>query len=490
LNLLDLLDYVDKNPEDYEKRWSLAKKLYQNKDYTLALEHLTVLKNEWEPYVNVYRFISATLYRLGKYDEAIEELKKAIKIWEKEPGLYEQLGRVLITVGKYEEAKEVYEKLIKICPEHRWAPLAVEKLKKFLDKKTVKKTPFPFTFNSDFDLLPETVCRRCGAENQGDNDRCWRCSEPLDFNAGQPASTTVELQQNLLVILTPEIITIFLGLITIASLAIDIFMSLQFWFTSSQSPHISLTFWDIYCNELFPSRVITGIVFLILSPIILKLGLNIIGIREKIPPNLIILVGLLIPALIFLFSWLPKSLIIWGLTFIPFISFLIIFGTFGISILKTLNLCLFHLLVLLLLAVISFSAVESYILNIFINPFTQIPTTVRFFRDQHPPHTIELKSPDGSSLIHNINFKSTGSYWLDMRTKKIKLELFLDSVDTFTVEVNKGETKPIIYNKFHADKWETPCLINTNETFTIKIFTENHTPFTALIKSLYIITIL
>ncbi len=70
MNLLELLDYVDKNPKDYEKRWSLAKKLYQNKDYVLALEHLTVLKNEWESYINVYRFLSATLYRLGKYDEA------------------------------------------------------------------------------------------------------------------------------------------------------------------------------------------------------------------------------------------------------------------------------------------------------------------------------------------------------------------------------------------------------------------------------------
>ncbi len=490
MNLLDLLDYVEKNPEDYERRWVLAKKLYQNKDYTLALEHLTVLKNEWEPYLNVYRFIAATLYRLGKYNEAIEELKKAIEIWEKEPGLYEQLGRTLITVGKYEEAKEVYEKLVQICPEHRWAPLAVEKIKNFLDKKTVKKTPFPFTFSSDFDLLPETVCKRCGAENQGDNDRCWRCSEPLGFNTGQPSSTTVEFQQNLLVMLTPEIITLSLGLITLAALSIDVFMSLQFWFTSFKSPHLSLTFWDIYRYELFPSRIITGIVFLVFSPLILKLGLNIIGIREKIPRNLIILVGLLIPSLIFLSSWLPRYLIVWGFILIPILSFLIIFGTFGISILKTLNLCLFHIIVLSILAVISFSAVESYILNTFINPFTQIPAATRFFKNQYPPHTIELKSPDGSPIIKNVNFKSTGSYWLDARAKKIKLELFLDSTDTFTFEVNKGETKPVIYNKLHANKWETPCLVNTNDTFTIKISTENRTPFAAMIKSLYIINLL
>jgi hypothetical protein len=31
-----------------------------------------------------------------------------------------------------------------------------EKIKNFLDKKTVKKTLYPFTFSSDFDLLPET----------------------------------------------------------------------------------------------------------------------------------------------------------------------------------------------------------------------------------------------------------------------------------------------------------------------------------------------
>ncbi len=489
MNLLDLLDYVDKNPKDYENRWKLAKKLYQSKDYVLALEHLNVLKNEWEPHINVYRFLSATLYRLGRYEDSVKELKIAIEKWGNEPGLYEQLGRALITIGKIEEAKKVYEKLIAINPEHRWAQTAITRIDSFLCKKHVRKTPFPFTFSSDFDLLPESICKRCGTENKGYMDHCLKCGEPLTLESTQLDLSPPDVHFNPIIILTPEIITLLLGLVTISFISINIFMSLKFFLENYKSIHISLTFWDIYRYELFPARFITNIVLLFVSPLFIKIGFNIIGLREKIPMNLIILTGLLIASFVNLSSWLPKPLFLWGFIFFPIFSFLVFLGIFATSLIKTLSLCLFQVFMLFISTVIIFSAVETHILGTFINPFTQIPNVARFFKNQYiqPPHKIEIKSSDGS-IIKHISFEKTGSYWLDMRANKIQIDLLLEDTDTFTIEVNKGETKPIIYQKSRARNWLSYCSVNTDEMFTFKVFTENKTPFVARVQSLFILS--
>jgi len=488
LNLLDLLDYVEKNPKDYEKRWTLAKKLYQNKDYSLALDHLTVLVNEWEPHINVYRFLSATLYRLGKYEDAIEKLKKAIEIWGNEPGLYEQLGRIYVTIGKYDLAKQTYEKLHEICPEHKWAHVAIERLKRHIERKTVKKRPFPVILATDFDLLPESICKRCGSENPKDNDHCWKCGETLRLSTSPPNLSTTGFSQNVLINLTPEIITLFLGLVLIIFVSINIFMSLTFWLQKPTLLHTHLSFWDIYQNELLLSRIITGFSLLIISPLLINLISKIMGVKESIHPNLIILVGILIASIVFLFSWLPKFIILWGFAFIPLFAFLIILGTFGISLLKALNICLLYILSLLISTILLLTLSESYQLKRFINPISQIPSTVSFFRTQYPNSTrsLEIKSEDGSPVIRNILWNSTGSYWLDTRSKEITITLFLNDADEFVLEVNRGETKPIIYEKLRSERYKVNLPIETDTNYTIKISTSNNTPFVAIVQSLFI----
>jgi len=91
--LWDIAHDVEAHPDDYEKRWKLAKKLYAAWEYRLALEHLLILKNEWNSKANVLRYLGATYYRLGRYDESTKELYDAIKLWPEEVGLYEQLAR-------------------------------------------------------------------------------------------------------------------------------------------------------------------------------------------------------------------------------------------------------------------------------------------------------------------------------------------------------------------------------------------------------------
>lgn len=493
MDLLELLDYVEKNPNDYEKRWMLAKKLYQNKDYHLALEHLTVLKNEWEPKVNVVRFYAATLYRLGKYDEAIKELQKAIEQWSDEPGLYEQLGKVYVTTENYREAKKVYEKLMTICPDHRWAHLAVDKLRRVIEKKTVRRKPMPVIVATDFDLLPESICKRCGADNPRDASHCWKCKEPLKPSSTYSPVPNLESPQGLFIVLTPEIITLIMSFVLIISLVINIILSVQTWLRREEIlSTVPLSFWEIYQTTLVFTRIISGFILIAISPLIIRVGLKIVGIKERIPSNLILFVGALVPSILFLCSWLPKPLVIASFVLTPLIAFLIIFGTFGITIPKSLNLTIFHWFVLILSIMIIFTVVESYRLNTFINPFTQIPAVIRFFQEHKnkSPHSLEYTSEMGLPLEWKISLVSSGSLWLDLTGRSVKLKLFLDTPDEFTLELNRGETNPIIYDKLKAQLWETQCKLQPEETYTLRVQTSNKTKYKLAIDSLLILRML
>ncbi|MCX8065678.1 MAG: tetratricopeptide repeat protein [Candidatus Hydrogenedentes bacterium] len=487
MNILDLLDYVEKNPKDYEKRWILAKKLYQNKDYHLALEHLRVLKEEWEPKVNVIRFLSAALYRLGKYEEAIEELRNAIKHWPDEQGLYEQLGRVLVTAQRYEEALNVYEELIKIVPNHRWAQLAVDKLKRILERKTLKRKTYPVILATDFDLLPETICKRCGADNPKEEKRCWKCGETLSKSTNPPTIPSEGTQRNLYIMLTPEILTLALGIILVSSLALNLFLSIKFWINPTpNSSQPSLSFWELYQNQLIYTRILTGFGLISASYLFVKLGFKLLGIKDKISPNIVVITSLLIASFYFLCTWLPKDLIVWGIIFTPFITFILIFGALGIPPLKALNLTLFYVSSTILFVILSSSIIESYRLRTFINPITQFPSVVKYFANQKEkfPLTVLISSPDGLPIKKDFTLESSGSYWLDLRAKEIQISLFFERSDGFTLEINKGETNPIIYDKLKSEKWITKCTLQEGDTYTIKVFTDNKTPFTIKMESL------
>ncbi|MEK7795771.1 MAG: hypothetical protein AAB353_14635, partial [Candidatus Hydrogenedentota bacterium] len=77
----ELQQWVEGHPDRFDQRWRLAKKLFLAWEYRLALEHLLVLKNEWDRRPNVVRYLAATYYRLGRYEEAIEELRAATQSW-------------------------------------------------------------------------------------------------------------------------------------------------------------------------------------------------------------------------------------------------------------------------------------------------------------------------------------------------------------------------------------------------------------------------
>ena len=61
----ELTQYVEAHPDNKGQRWRLAKKLYGEEDYRLAVEHLQILSNEWKDKSGVPRYLAATYMRLG-----------------------------------------------------------------------------------------------------------------------------------------------------------------------------------------------------------------------------------------------------------------------------------------------------------------------------------------------------------------------------------------------------------------------------------------
>jgi len=163
-DLQELTQYVEENPNDHEKRWLLAKKLYNACEYRLALEHLQVLRNEWREKLHVVRYSAATYYRLGRYEEALRDLEYGVATWPNEIGLREQEARVLETAGRREEAARAWDEVLKLDPKHSVAESAVKRL----HEKPAKTPTFDLNLvgtDSGINLHPGQTCPNCGAQN-------------------------------------------------------------------------------------------------------------------------------------------------------------------------------------------------------------------------------------------------------------------------------------------------------------------------------------
>ena len=164
VRMWEIARYVEAHPENHEQRWRLAKKLYASWEYRLALEHLLILKDEWQRKINVHRYLAATLYRLGLYVEAQRALEEAIEYWPKDVGLREQLARVLETAGKRDEAADMWESIRELQPSHPMAESAVRRLRRKTEASASEELNIGAS-DSGIDLSPGQVCPNCGAHN-------------------------------------------------------------------------------------------------------------------------------------------------------------------------------------------------------------------------------------------------------------------------------------------------------------------------------------
>lgn len=178
----DLRQQVEAEPDSPELRWRLAKKLYAGSEYREALTHLRVLKKEWEPRLNVLRYLGAAYFRLGRYDEAVRELLECLDTWPEEVAIREQLAKVYEAAGRDTDALRAWEAILELDPKHRLARKSITRI-----SQPAAPTPRPLTIGSSsddgIDLRPIIVCHECGAQNSAEFDRCWQCGADLVVDA-------------------------------------------------------------------------------------------------------------------------------------------------------------------------------------------------------------------------------------------------------------------------------------------------------------------
>ena len=177
-DLEELSQYVAVHPDDYERRWALAKKLYMAWEYNDAQKHLLILKKSWTRKLNVLRYLAATYYRLGLYDEAIAELNAITQLWPNEVAVWEQLARVYEIAGRTTHAAQTWEQIVRISPSHPTAARSVQRLRSPSGDSQREDLRLGDS-DSGIDLSPYRICNNCGAQNSDEFERCWQCHTTL-----------------------------------------------------------------------------------------------------------------------------------------------------------------------------------------------------------------------------------------------------------------------------------------------------------------------
>jgi hypothetical protein len=305
-NVKELEQFVKDNPQDHEKRWRLAKKLYMASEYKLAMRHLQVLKRDWEPKQNVMRYLSATYYRMGRYEEAIAKLEDAIEEWPEEVGLREQLARVYEVADRRDDAARVWEAIEQACPDHPLASRAANRLRK---KSGLSAEDDLGLHDSDsgIDLSPVMVCPNCSAQNSVEFERCWQCHALLSVDETTPVPMAFEEP----VEKTPSPIWPFAkGFGFVATIAMGVYLTLAYVAPEMQSsePVARMTVHQTILRGLAVPRAIMLLALLVAWPAFLYVSLKVFRVKEM-PHGQPWGLAIFLSAFAYLLSWTPIAVL-------------------------------------------------------------------------------------------------------------------------------------------------------------------------------------
>lgn len=446
----DIARHVEENPDDHEQRWRLAKKLYMAWEYRLALEHLQVLRNEWDHKVNVVRYLAATYYRLGRYDDAINELETAVKQWPEELGLSEQLARVYEMAGKRERAAEVWQSVSDIDPQHPIAKSAVKRLKKkIIDDHPAEVDLRLEDSDSGIDLSEGFVCPACGAQNSTEYDRCWQCHAALHENHPVKRSGSRE-KRNLPAPPNPETLGLIAGIAVVVLLAISLYLSITL--VLNDGAEIPSTLRELFQFRMGITRIIWGVLMLVLWPASLWLSLSLLDARPKVPANFITLSGLALAALLYITTWLPTQVLLLVPLVPAVISLVLILGTLGLPLQKATLVWGLQLGLVTLCAVLGFIVADKSQSERIFNPVFDLPALFRFASQ---PATTDYALPPGvTEVAYEVIWKSTGSAWLDARAGETRFRVLSeggDDVIKFEIQDANGTRA---YNAIFGKQWD------------------------------------
>ena len=336
VDVWDLQQYVEANPDDIQQRWRLAKKLYMAWEYRLALDNLLILKNEWSEKLNVRRYLAATYYRLKRYDEAVHELDDAIAKWPDELGLYEQKARALEVGGNKLAAADVWEKIAELDPDHGFAARAARTLRGKDEpgdnsgSTTFGEAGMPpvmgagaMAFSSPGPAFTEheEACPNCGAMNNVEYERCWQCHAPLPKHAGANLSGATANRSPApsrfgaaafretsprLDAFVSDTLPLILGVAVVLLLTFSVYNALRALFPAEGDAvaTVPISIAEYLQQELLITRLILGGVLLLGWPLVLMLATRLAG-EEDVPGRTIFLGGLFLGAVALAGLWLP-----------------------------------------------------------------------------------------------------------------------------------------------------------------------------------------
>lgn len=480
----DIARYVEENPEDHQERWRLAKKFYTAKEYRLALEHLQVLRNEWDDKANVYRYLAASYYRLGRHEEAAKELETAIGLWPGEIGLREQLAHVLEAGGLFKEAADAWSAIHELKPRHPIAGVAAKRLR---EKLLEKKKPVVNIEASDvgIGLPPGQLCPACGASNSDEFDRCWQCHAPLDPDRVFPSSSSgPRIQSEPL--LSPENIRLAGGLAAVVLLSLCIYLSMKLLVTAQTDVPLVVSLWEIYLNELRTTRVAAGLLLIICWPLFLYLSLLLFKAEKALHVELVAIAGLVPPALAYAGSWLPPHLMIYTLPLALIVSLILIAVTFGFGPWRILGVWFLHVLLTLLVTAGGLILFESKQIGAFFNPIDEIPKLVQFQTEQlETGDTGRVDLPEVTLPIRqNLHWEPSGSLWLDRRANMVYFTVYRsENGDAPFFEI-KDATGTRVYEPVTEPRWTYAYRIEAGAPYEIAVTGPEGAPCRVVITGL------
>lgn len=415
----DMLDHLDRNPGDHEERWKLAKKFYAAWEYEQALEHLLVLKKEWEPRLNVSRYLAATYYRLGKNEEALEELRDALNRWPDELSLKEQMTRVLETLKDYAGARAAWEEIREAQPDHPLAEKALERLKrserKAAERTKRNKPPGALAFAG-----ATKVCPVCGAANLDDATECWQCGEggrgvktpePRTAPAGTAGRT---------VTLSPETATV--AAVAVVALLLlaggyGTVLMLRDAGAAVEDPRPVATLADVWARQMPASRIFAGIAIIFLWPLVLRLALRLVRQTRPAPPVVVNLSAVFLGALAYALSFLPHPANVLALLLPALVSLALLLTLFGLTPPKAVAAWGIQCLLVFGTGTLLFFASESFQLGMAVNPLRELRNVARHLGDAGQHSNPGMYQMPGETLPweQRVVWRETGSAWLDRR---------------------------------------------------------------------------
>ena len=440
----DIAQYVEAHPDNNEQRWRLAKKLYMAWEYRLALEHLQVLKNEWDRKINVCRYLAATYYRLSRYDDAIRELESAISEWPEELGLHEQLARTLDVAGRKPEAVEVWEKIVRQEPNHPFAKRAVEHLRKKQIEEQRAEDPNSSAAAAVASLM-ETSCPHCGAMNSPEFKRCWQCHSSL-VDGAEPEKEVLSAAA-----LAEEESSspwgLVAGLAIAGLLALGVYLTLRA-LSAQESTALATgvpeTLFAFLSSTLFTTRWIVGLTALVVWPILWRVSAMFVGLDE-VYNDVLYRCGLLMAVVTYAVSWVPGSMI-YLLAVVPTVlSAALAFGTLRAPALRAFYLWVVQGVAMVLVVIALLAGWHG------IGIVTDIPAMFRFASSEA---ATSIEGEAWTPLELGMRWEPSGSDWLDRNATAVRISIETAPHDkTLSIELLEDGKKICVFREFTSESY-------------------------------------